>query len=68
MGGCFMAIELLTIEEMAEILKVKRSWLYSKCRETGPGSIPRIKIGKYLRFVPKDVMQWIKDQNDSERE
>jgi len=40
----------LTIDEMAETLKVPKSWLYSRTRETGPGSIPRIKVGKYIRF------------------
>ena len=33
----------LTIDEMAETLKVPKSWLYSRTRETGQGTIPRIK-------------------------
>lgn len=52
---------LLTIEEMAARLKVPPSWLYSRTRETGPGSIPRTKIGKYLRFNETEVMAWIKE-------
>ena len=54
----------LTIAEMADILKVPKSWLYSRTRETGPESIPRIKIGKYIRFQQDKVMEWIKRQND----
>jgi excisionase family DNA binding protein len=52
--------ELLTIEEMAARLKVHPSWLYSRTRETGDGTIPRIKIGKYIRFNDSEVMDWIK--------
>lgn len=51
--------ELLTIEEMADRLKVKKSWLYFRCMNTGANSIPRVKIGKYLRFDPVKIMQWI---------
>ena len=51
--------ELLTIEEMASRLKVKRSWLYSRTMHTGSNAIPRVKIGKYLRFDPNKVFQWI---------
>ncbi|NLD38798.1 MAG: helix-turn-helix domain-containing protein [Desulfatiglans sp.] len=56
----------LTIDEIAETLKVPKSWIYSRTRETGPDTIPRIKVGKYLRFEPDKVLQWIKDQNESE--
>ncbi len=56
-----MEHELLTVEEMAARLKVPPSWLYSRTRETGPGSIPRTKIGKYLRFNETEVMAWIKE-------
>ena len=58
-------LELLTINEMAEKLKVHLSWLYSRTRITGPGSIPRIKVGKYLRFVESDVIEWLRKQNEA---
>jgi len=51
---------LLTIDELAEKLKVAKSWLYSRTREKEPGAIPRIKVGKYIRFVESDVMDWLK--------
>jgi len=54
--------ELLTIEEMAAHLKVHPSWLYSRTREIGEGTIPRIKIGKYIRFNESAVMAWIKEK------
>lgn len=54
----------LTLNEMAEILKVPKSWLYSRTRETRPDSIPRVKVGKYIRFEADKVMEWIKGQNE----
>ena len=57
----------LTIDEMAETLKVPKSWLYSRTREKGSGTIPRIKVGKYIRFRLDDVMNWI-EKNQAERE
>jgi len=53
---------LITIDEMAEKLKVHKSWLYSRTRETGPGTIPRIKVGKYIRFRFDEVMDWIEEK------
>ena len=55
----------LTIEELAETLKVPKSWLYSRTRETGPGTIPRLKVGKYLRFDYQAVMDWLRKQNEA---
>lgn len=52
--------EWLTIDELAAKLKTPKSWVYSRSRETGPGSIPRIKCGKYLRFREDEVLEWIK--------
>jgi excisionase family DNA binding protein len=54
--------EFLTIEEMAARLKVHPSWLYSRTRETGEGTIPRIKVGKYIRFNESEVMAWIQEK------
>lgn len=58
--------ELLTIREMAERLKVPVSWLYARTRQTGPGTMPRIKVGKYLRFRIDEVMDWLRKQSESE--
>lgn len=54
--------ELLTIQEMAEKLKVKRSWLYFRTMQTGDNAMPRVRIGKYLRFNPGAVMAWIEKE------
>jgi excisionase family DNA binding protein len=57
--------DLLTIEEMANRLRVGRTWIYRQTMRRGPGSIPRVKIGKYIRFVEADVMKWIQSCQDS---
>jgi excisionase family DNA binding protein len=56
---------LLTVDELAESLNVPKSWIYSRTRESGPNSMPRIKVGKYCRFVLADVLAWLKSQNEA---
>lgn len=58
--------ELLTITELAEKLKVRKSWVYSRTREREPHSIPRVKVGKYLRFRLEDVIAWIENKQHGE--
>ncbi len=57
---------LLTVDELAESLSVKKSWVYSRSRETGPDAMPKIKVGKYCRFVFDDVLDWLKEKNEAE--
>ena len=59
-------MEFLTVSELAEALKVPKSWLYSRTRETGPGTMPRLKVGKYLRFEYQAVMDWLRKQNEAD--
>ncbi len=58
---------LLTISEMAERLKVPKSWLYARTRIKGPEAIPRLKVGKYLRFVEADVLAWLGKESEGTR-
>ena len=55
--------ELFTGEEICQKLKVKRSFLYSPCRRKGPGAVPCIRIGKYLRYDLAAVKMWIDNQS-----
>jgi len=55
---------LLTVDELAESLNVPKSWVYSRTRETGSDAMPRIKVGKYCRFVLDDVFEWLQRQNE----
>lgn len=53
-----------TIDELSARTRMRKSWWYSRTRETGPGSVPRIRAGKYLLFVPGEVDRWLRDQQD----
>ncbi|MDY6988381.1 MAG: helix-turn-helix domain-containing protein [Thermodesulfobacteriota bacterium] len=54
---------LLTIEELARKLRVKKSFLYQRTRLRGPDSIPCLRIGpRYIRFREQEVLQWLQDQ------
>lgn len=50
-----------TIDELSKRTKLPKSWWYSQTRQTGPGSVPRIKAGKYLRFVVAEVDFWLRN-------
>ena len=63
-----MKHNLLSVEEISEVLNVPRSWIYERTRITGPGSIPCIRIGKYIRFELDEVIDWLKSQNESKSE
>ena len=47
---------LLTLEEVAAVLKVPRSWIYERTRRK---LIPHVKLGKYLRFPRAALSAWI---------
>jgi excisionase family DNA binding protein len=54
--------ELLTVEEVAALLKVPRSWVYEHTRSRGAARaerLPYIKIGKYKRFDPRSVREFL---------
>lgn len=54
--------ELLTVKEVAAILKVSRSWVYEHTRSRGiPRSerLPHIKVGKYVRFDARSVRAFL---------
>lgn len=55
--------QLVDVQTMAEILKVPASWVYSRTRNN---SIPFIKCGRYCRFVPDDVISFLKKQSEDE--
>jgi excisionase family DNA binding protein len=50
--------ELLTVDDVAALLKVGRGWVYERTRrrKTDRGlRLPYLKVGKYLRFDPAAV-------------
>jgi excisionase family DNA binding protein len=54
--------DMLTVAEVAIWLKVSRSWIYERTRSRGPDRLPHIKLGKYLRFDPRDLRTYIDRQ------
>ena len=53
---------LLDSNELAEYLNVPKSWVYEKTRDRSKGSIPRVMVGKYVRFNIQDVLEWLNRQ------
>ncbi len=54
--------ELLTVEEVAALLKVSKSWVYEHTRSRGvPRSerLPYVKVGKYVRFDARQVREFL---------
>jgi excisionase family DNA binding protein len=49
---------LMTAEETAERLSVPKTWIYA---ETRAGRIPHVKLGRYYRYRPDAIDQWVAD-------
>ncbi len=50
---------LLTVREVAEILRVPVSWVYERTRRRGKERLPHMKMGKYLRFRSVEIEQYL---------
>lgn len=61
--------QLMTLQDVAEYLKVPKSTLYSwrsKNENTGPTEGPRsIKLGKHVRYRRSDVEDWLTEHEES---
>ena len=57
--------ELLTVDELAAILKVPKSWIYERVRRRNGLKLPHIKLGHYLRFERQAVQEFLKRQRKS---
>jgi excisionase family DNA binding protein len=51
--------EILTLQELAELLKLSERTIYNYAQR---GVIPGIKIGAAWRFRKGDVDQWLEEQ------
>jgi len=58
---------LLTVEEVADLLKVPVSWVYERTRKRGVDRIPSFRLGKYWRFREADLEAWIDRQHGGGR-
>ncbi len=50
----FNSEEIMTVEEVAERLKLKKSWIYSNADKLGAR-----RLGKYLRFSWSRVLEYL---------
>lgn len=50
---------MLTVHDVAEILKVPVSWVYVRTRDHSPDRIPGYRLGKYWRFREAEVRAWL---------
>ena len=56
---------LLTAEEVAEMLRVPKSWVYRWGRE---GRLPTVELGRYRRYDERDVERWIEERKSNANE
>lgn len=57
--------ELLTVEDVAALLKVSKSWVYEHTRSRGiprAERLPHVKVGKYVRFEARALRAFIEKQ------
>jgi excisionase family DNA binding protein len=48
---------LLTVEELAEILRVPKSWIYSH-----QDQLPTVRLGRYVRFKRSEIASFLEQQ------
>jgi excisionase family DNA binding protein len=63
MPSTFADIErLLTVEDVAELLRVPVSWIYERTRQRSSNRLPGFRLGKYWRFRASDIQAWLETQ------
>lgn len=50
---------ILTLEEVAQRLKVSNRWVYEKTRSRCQQPLPTMRIGRYVRFYWPHVSAWL---------
>lgn len=51
--------EILTVEEVSELLKIHESTVYKMIKE---GRIPAFRIGSDWRFLKDQIVHWVAEQ------
>lgn len=54
---------ILTLPELAALLKVSERWCYEKTRSRCLTPLPCFRVGRYLRFDWLDVSGWLRQQS-----
>ena len=50
---------LLTVHEVAALLRVPASWVYGRLRKRSAERLPGYRLGKYWRFKEHEVLAWV---------
>jgi excisionase family DNA binding protein len=59
--------ELLTIQQVADLLHVPVSWVYGRTRKRSIERLPGIRLGKYWRFHEEEIHAWVESQRGGHR-
>lgn len=51
--------DLLTVGELALLLRVPASWIYARTADGAGETIPHLKLGRHLRFRRSEVLPWV---------
>jgi excisionase family DNA binding protein len=54
---------LLTVHDVAELLRVPASWVYGRMRKRSTQRLPAYRLGKYWRFSESEILAWVKRQH-----
>jgi excisionase family DNA binding protein len=54
---------LLTVGEVAALLRVPASWIYARTADASLEAIPHLKLGRHLRFRRAEVLVWLEGKH-----
>jgi excisionase family DNA binding protein len=57
----------LTVQEVAELLRVPATWVYARTRKRAANRIPGYRLGKYWRFQESEVLARVQRQREERR-
>jgi excisionase family DNA binding protein len=55
--------DLLTVGEVAALLRVPASWIYARTADASIEDIPHLKLGRHLRFRRTEVLVWLEGKH-----
>ena len=62
-GGTREEGQLLSVQEVAKLLRVPVSWVYGRTRKRSLERLPGFRLGKYWRFREEEIHAWVKRQS-----
>jgi excisionase family DNA binding protein len=59
--------ELMTVQQVAELLQVPVSWVYGRLRKRSLEKLPGYRLGKYWRFDKEEILAWLAQQREGRK-